>query len=53
MHTCIFSQLRMGIKNKPFVILSEGAEVPWHGVRFVNVVQFTFKHCNFIFFSPL
>lgn len=47
------SQLRIEIKNKPFVILSGGAEVPWHDVPFVNIIQFTFKHYNYFIFFPL
>lgn len=46
-------QLRIEIENKPLVILKGDADVPWHDVPFVNVVQFTFKRCNyFCFFSP-
>lgn len=49
MCTCALSQLRNEIKNNPFVILSGGAEVCWHGVHFGSITQITFKHFNFLF----
>lgn len=36
------------------MVLDGDADIPWHDVPFVNVDQFTFKHCNyFLFFSAL
>lgn len=52
-HVHALSQLRIEIKNRPFVILSGDSGVPGLDVSFVNVVQFTFKHCNYFFPLPL
>lgn len=53
MTTHAHSQLRIEIENKPLVILNGGADILWHDAPFVNVVQYTFKHCNyFLIFFP-